>query len=192
VLRQNPRVTLLPRATAFGYFPHNLIGLNERLTEHLREPALDQPRERLWQVRARAVVLAAGAIERPLVFPGNDRPGILLAGAGQTYLNRYGVRVGSRAVIVTAADGAYQGALDLHAAGVVVAAIADVRATVTGALPEAARRAGIDVLPASTVLGTDGDLRVSRISLGHAQDGTVRATQRLNCDVVLMLSLIHI
>ena len=186
VLRQNPRVTLLPRATAFGYFPHNLIGLNERLTEHLREPALDQPRERLWQVRARAVVLAAGAIERPLVFPGNDRPGILLAGAGQTYLNRYGVRVGSRAVIVTAADGAYQGALELHAAGVVVAAIADVRATVTGALPEAARRAGIDVLPASTVLGTDGDLRVSRISLGHAQDGTVRATQRLNCDVVLM------
>ena len=41
-----------------------------------------------------AVVLATGAIERPLVFPGNDRPGILLAGAAQTYLNRYGVLAG--------------------------------------------------------------------------------------------------
>ena len=185
-LRRNPKVTLLMRTTAFGYFPHNFIGLNERLTEHLAQPAPGRQRERLWQVRARAVVLATGAIERPLVFPGNDRPGILLAGAGQTYLNRYGVRVGNRAVIVTAADAAYQAALDLHAAGVVIAAIADVRPSPGGALPEAARRAGIEVLPASTVLGTDGDLRVSRISLGRVQDGAVQPGQRFNCDVVLM------
>jgi sarcosine oxidase, subunit alpha len=185
-LRQNPRVTLLARTTAFGYFPHNLIGLNERLSDHLPQPTQAQPRERLWQVRARAVVLATGAIERPLVFPGNDRPGILLAGAGQTYLNRYGVRVGNRAVIVTATDSAYQAALDLHAAGVIVAAVADVRPAPTGALPEAARHAGIEVIPSSTVLSTDGDLRVSRISLGRVENGTVRAAQRFNCDVVLM------
>jgi sarcosine oxidase subunit alpha len=114
---QQPRVTLLARTTAFGYFPHNFIGLNQRLTDHLALPPAAQPRERLWQVRARRVVLATGAIERPLVFPGNDRPGIMLAGAAQTYLNRYGVRVGRRAVIVTASDAAYQAALDLHAAG---------------------------------------------------------------------------
>src|SRR6202011_4868063 len=131
-LAQNSRVTLLPRTTAFGYFPHNLIGLNQRLTDHLAMAPVNQPRERLWQVRARAVVLATGAIERPLVFPGNDRPGILLAGAGQTYLNRYGVRVGKRVVIVTAADAAYQAALDLKAAGVLVAAVADVRPAPTG------------------------------------------------------------
>ncbi len=185
-LEHNPRVTLLTRTTAFGYFPHNLIGLHERLTDHLRQPPQGQPRERLWQVRARAVVLATGAIERPLVFPGNDRPGILLAGAGQTYLNRYGVRVGSRAVIVTAADGAYQAALDLSAAGVIVAAIADIRAAAAGALPDAARRAGIEVIPASTVLGTDGDLRVNRIALGSIENGVVHAARRFNCDVVLM------
>jgi sarcosine oxidase subunit alpha len=121
------------------------------------------------------------------VFPGNDRPGILLAGAGQTYLNRYGVRVGHRAVIVTANDAAYQTALDLHAAGVVVAAVADVRSTpATGALPEAARQAGIEVIPSSTVLGTEGDLRVSRISLGRVDGGRVTSGQRFNCDVVLM------
>jgi sarcosine oxidase subunit alpha len=185
-LARNPRVTLLPRTTAFGYFPHNLVGLNERLTDHLAAPPEHQPRERLWQVRARAVVLAAGAIERPLVFPGNDRPGIMLAGAARTYLNRYGVCVGNRVVVVTAGDSAYAAALELHAAGVSVPAIADLRAQATGALPEAARRAGIEVIAGSTVLGTGGDLRVNGITLGRAGSGTLRAPRRFHCDAVLM------
>ncbi len=185
-LTQNSRVTLLPRTTAFGYFPHNLIGLNERLNDHVAKPPQGQPRERLWQIRARAVVLAAGAIERALVFPGNDRPGILLASAAHAYLNRYGVRVGTRAVIVTSSDEAYQCALDLKAAGVVVEAIADLRAAATGALPDAARRAGIEVIPAATVLGTDGDLRVSAITLGNVQGASVQGAQRIPCDTVLM------
>jgi sarcosine oxidase subunit alpha len=103
-LARNPRVTCLTRTTAFGYFPHNLVGLSERLTEHLASPDRQAPRERQWQVRAREVVLATGAIERPLVFPGNDRPGILLAGTARTWLNRYGVVPGTRAVLVTACD----------------------------------------------------------------------------------------
>ena len=181
-LSGNARVTLLARTTAFGYFPHNFVGLNERLTDHLALPAAHQPRERLWHVRARRVVLATGAIERPLVFPGNDRPGIMLAGAAQTYLNRYGVRVADRIVVATACDAAYQAALDLHAAGVAVAAVADLRAEPSGALPEAARRAGITVLPGSTVLGTEGDLRVRAIALGRS-GGTAR---RFDCDAVLM------
>ncbi|MEP6885673.1 MAG: sarcosine oxidase subunit alpha family protein [Gammaproteobacteria bacterium] len=185
-LTNNSRVTLLPRTTAFGYFPHNLIGLNERLGDHRAEPPKNQPRERLWQVRARRVVLAAGAIERALVFPGNDRPGILLASAAHAYLNRYGVRVGMRAVIVTSGDEAYQCALDLNAAGVVVEAIADLRAEATGALPDAARSAGIDVITGSTVLGTEGDLRVSAITLGSVQGTAVRADLRISCDTVLM------
>jgi hypothetical protein len=86
VLAGRPHVTLLTRTTAFGYFPHNLIGLCERITDHLAAPAAALPRERLWQVRAREVVLATGAIERPLVFPGNDRPGVMLASAAATYL----------------------------------------------------------------------------------------------------------
>jgi sarcosine oxidase subunit alpha len=185
-LAQNSRVTLLPRTTAFGYFPHNLIGLNQRLADHLATVPVNQPRERLWQGRARSVVLATGAIERPLVFPGNDRPGILLAGAAHTYLNRYGVCVGTRVVVVTSGDEAYQAALDLHAAGVVIAAIADLRSEVAGALPDAARRAGIDVRPGSTVLGTAGNLRVSGITLAHVQSGKVQAAQNIPCDAVLM------
>jgi len=184
VLRDCPRVTLLARTTAFGYFPHNLIGLSERITDHLAAPPAHLPRERLWQVRARRVVLATGAIERPLVFPGNDRPGILLAGAAQTYLNRYATRVGQRVVIVTADDAAYQTALDLHAAGTVVAAIADLRANPAGELPQAARGAGLLVLPGSTVLSTEGGLRVSAVSVGIASGA--EAARRFDCDTLLM------
>ena len=185
-LEKNKRVTLLRRTTAFGYFPHNLIGLNQRLTDHVSRPEPNQPREKLWQVRARSVVLATGAIERPLVFPGNDRPGILLAGAAHTYLNRYGVCVGTRLVVVTSGDDAYQAALDLKAAGVAVEAIADLRTEVAGALPDAARRAGIEVLPGSTVLATEGDLRVTAIKLGRVQGNAVQNGPQLACDTVLM------
>ena len=179
-LRRNARVTLLTRTTAFGYFPHNLIGLNERITDHLATPPRQLPRERLWQVRAHHVILATGAIERPLVFPGNDLPGIILAGAAQTYLNRYGVLVGRRVVVVTACDTAYQAALDLRANGVTVAAVADVRPQLPSGLPDAVRGAGIEVLAGATVLGTEGNRRVKAIILGEVDPaGRVSRTRRL-------------
>ena len=127
-LAGNPRVRVMPRTTAFGYFPHNTVGLIERLTDHLASPADGRARERLWQVRAREVVLATGAIEQPLVFPGNDRPGVMLAGAARSYLGRYGVRAGTRAVVVTTTDGAYRDGARPGSGGIEVAAIADLRA----------------------------------------------------------------
>jgi len=176
-LSRNPRVRLLPRTTAFGYFPHNFLGLNERLTDHLPSPPAGSARERLWQVRAGRVILATGAIERPLVFPGNDLPGILLAGAAQTYLSRYGVKVGRRAVVVTSNDSAYAAALALHAAGVEIAAIADLRAAPAGALPHAAHAAGIEVLCGASVDGTTGSARIRSVTIGG---------RRIACDALLM------
>ena len=184
-LGSNTRVTLLPRTTAFGYFPHNLLGLNERLTEHLADPHPDLPRERQWQVRAREVVLTTGAIERPLVFPGNDRPGIMLAGAARTWLNRYGVLPGTRAVVVTACDEAYPAALELQQAGVFIASIAEVRAHDEGSWAAKARAAGIPVLTRATVLGTGGRRRVNSILLAQLQGGEPLA-QTQPCDLVLM------
>src|SRR3546814_6742341 len=108
----------------------------ERLTDHQPSSAAEGPtRQRLWKVRAKQVVLATGAIERPLVFAGNDRPGILLAGAVRSYVNRFGVLPGSRAVVFTNNDDAYATALDLQAAGAVIEAIVDLRPTVEGELP---------------------------------------------------------
>ena len=188
-LAREPRVKLMTRTTAFGYFPHNLIGLVESITDHQRTPAANVPRERLWQVRAAEVVLATGAIERPLVFPGNDRPGVMLASAGRTFANRYGVRVGTRAVVLAGCDAAYETALDLAEAGVAIELVADVRGAgaADGPGAAAARAAGIAIERQATVLGTSGSLRVTGVKLGRvAADGTVSAGRALNCDVVLM------
>ncbi len=187
ILSARPNVTLLPRTTAFGYFNHNFVALCQRLQDHLAEPRAQQPRERLWQVRAREVIFAAGALERPLIFPGNDRPGVLLAGAGASYLNQHGVLVGRRVAVITAHDAAYRTALDLHAAGAQIAAIVDVRAAAGGELPKAARAAGLPIHEGMTITGTRGNLRVSEISIAQAVDGRVLAAdQRVSCDAVLM------
>jgi sarcosine oxidase, subunit alpha len=169
-----PHVTLLPRTTAFGWFPGNLIGLLERVIDHLTDPGAHLPRERLWHVRAKEVVIAAGALERPLVFPGNDRPGIMLAGAARTYLTRYGVKAGTRAVIATADDSTYAAALALREAGVVIAAIADVRPDAG----DAARASGLAVRAGTTIVSTGGRLRVNRVRLSNGET--------IACDALLM------
>ncbi len=172
-----PNVTILTRATAFGWYPDQMIGIAERVTDHLADPSPDLPRERLWLVRAARVVIAAGAIERPMVFPNNDRPGIMLAGAAGTYLNRYGVLPGHRAVIVTSHDSAWHVAFDLAAAGVTIAAILDRRATIDPTLLTAANTAGIPVHTGTTITNTHGRGRVTAVDI---------PTARIACDSVLM------
>ena len=165
-LRSLPEVTLLPRTTVFGYYRHNFLAALERVADHLgAAAAAEAPRQRLWKIRAGQVVLATGAIERPLVFVGNDRPGVMLAGAARTYLNRYGVTVGRRPVVVTSHDSAYQAAFDLAAAGVGGAAIIGVRADVPGPLRERADALGIEVLAGHTVTQAQGRLRVSGVTV---------------------------
>jgi sarcosine oxidase subunit alpha len=182
-LSQSPNVTLLNRTTAFGMFAQNFVALAERVADHIANPAATSPRERLWQVRARQIVLATGAIERPMVFPGNDRPGIMLAGAARTYLHRFGVLAGKRAVLVTNCDSGYGAALDLAASGVRVEAIADSRAAPGEAVANAARAAGLTILPAATVMATQGRLRVRSVTLASAPGNRV---QKIACDLVLM------
>ena len=187
-LRAIPQVTLLSRTTAFAYLPHNMVALVERVTDHLPSPAAHLPRERLWQVRAGEVVLATGAIERPLVFPGNDRPGIMLADSARIYLNRYGVLPGARVAILTAHDAAYRAALDLHTAGVNIVALADLRPQASGALPSAARKAGLVIKTGVTAVGTRGTRRVKALGLAsvYATGAVSARTEWVACDTVLM------
>ena len=179
-------VRVLPRTTAIGYYHQNMVGLAERVTDHLAAPPQHAPRERLWRVRAKQVVLAQGAIERPLVFHGNDRPGVMLAGAARTYLHRYGVKVGERAVVVTSHDSAWQTAFDLADTGVAVAAIADVRAEVDADLLAGAQQRGIEILLGHTVTGTAGRLRISAVTLAPAERVATAAGRVLRCDALLM------
>ncbi len=176
-------VTLLPRTTAFGYYDGNLVGLIERVTDHLATPPAHAPRQRLWKVRAKAVVLASGAHERQIAYANNDLPGTLLAGAARTYVDRYGVRPGARAVVFTNNDSAYAAALALHRANVAVGAIVDARtdARLGGALPQQARAAGLPILAASGIVNAHGGLRVAAVDIAPLAGG---ASNWLDCDLV--------
>jgi sarcosine oxidase, subunit alpha len=180
-LRDRPNLRLMTRTQAFGYYAQNFVALNERLAEPDLIADPDLPRERLWQIRASEVVLATGAIERPLVFPDNDRPGVMLADAARRYCLQYGVKVGERVAVATAHDGAYRAALDLKASGVDVALIADLRRDAKGPLPEAARAAGIEIAAGAEIVGADGRLRVKSVRASVA--GAMRTVA---CDALLM------
>jgi sarcosine oxidase subunit alpha len=190
-LQRNPRVRLLPRTTAFGYFPHNHLGLSERLTDHLAEPPAGLARERLWQVRAQQVVLATGSIEQPLVFPGNDRPGVMLAGAALRYLKEQAVLPGQRVVIATICDSAYRVALEMHAAGAQVVQIVDLRPDPSPAQPDGwqqrLRQAGIAVETGARVLGSQGSNHLSAVEIGRVDAaGAATGRRSIDCDLLLV------
>ena len=171
----------MTRTQAFGYYAQNFIGLDERIAEADLIADPDLPRERLWQMRAREVVLATGATERPLVFPNNDRPAVMLADSARRYCLQYGAKVGERIVVATAHDSAYRAALDLKKAGVGVALILDLRPEAKGPLADAARAAGIEIVAGAEILGADGRLRVNAVRIRH-QGGE----RKVACDAILM------
>ena len=186
-LAERDNVTILKRTTATGYYHQNFLALVERLSDHVSSPHPDSPRERMWRVRAGQVVLAAGAIERPLVFFSNDRPGIMLAGAARTYLNRYGVTAGNRPAVVTSHDSAYLAAFDLATSGIGVAAIIDVRRDVSPELLDRAGRLGIEVLAGHTVTQANGRFRVSSVNVAPIEPtGSVGPARKIGCDALLM------
>ncbi|WP_442581533.1 sarcosine oxidase subunit alpha [Mesorhizobium sp. ASY16-5R] len=167
-------VRLLPRTTAFGYYAQNIVGLVERLTDHLAKPDKAVARERLWQIRAKRVVLATGAIERHMVFADNDRPGVMLASAGRAYLNHYGVAVGKNVGVYTANDSAYYAAIDLKKTGVGIAAIVDLRDNPGGPAVDAARALGIEINHGRAVTKVGGKLRVSSMTIEPKTGGSGR------------------
>ncbi|MER5177603.1 sarcosine oxidase subunit alpha family protein [Streptomyces sp. NPDC002896] len=164
LLDAEPEVRVLRRTTVFGYYDDNHLLAVERRTNHLGAQAPEHvSRERVWRIRARRVVLATGAHERSLAFPDNDRPGIMLAAAARTYVNRYGVLPGRHAAVFTTNDSAYAAALDLAAAGVDVAAIIDTRPE-PGEWARRAQAAGIEVLTGHAVVGTEGGARLTAVT----------------------------
>lgn len=130
-----PDVTILKRTTLFGVYDGSTYAAVERKNDHIAVPPAHEPRQRLWRIVAKRAVLAAGSIERPLVFADNDRPGVMLAGAVRTYLNRFAVKPGARSVLFCTNDDAVRTAHDLVDSGIEVAAVVDPRPDAGGVLP---------------------------------------------------------
>ncbi|MEM0945024.1 MAG: FAD-dependent oxidoreductase, partial [Pseudomonadota bacterium] len=174
---------VLPRTTAFGLYDGNVVGLYEKVTDHLGSPDPRLPRGRIRVVRPGRVILATGAIERPFAFGHNDRPGVMLASALQTSVTRFAVAPGQRAVLAGNSRTVYEAATTLAEAGVETALL-DVRQT-PGERTEAARAAGVDIQTGAVAIRALGGSAVSRLEIGSLmEDGHARVQDRRPCDLV--------
>ena len=171
------------RTLAFGIYDHNLVCAREALPPPPGAAGQSAGggvlRERLWKIRARAVIAATGALERPMIFPNNDRPGVMLAGAADKYAHAFGVACGQRVVIAANSDSAYQVAASLRAAGVNVIALVD-------------RRPHADIGAALSQVRTFASAGIARVQGNSVRSCTVVSTdtvgahpERLECDLIL-------
>jgi sarcosine oxidase subunit alpha len=178
-----PNVRLRARVMAAGVYDHGYVLAYERLADHA--PGAGGPRHRLWRIRAKRIVTATGAIERPLSFAGNDLPGVMLASAVRDYAVDYGVSIGDRTVVVTNNDDAYRTAIALKEAGLLVPAVIDARVQADGALVRRARDLGIRVELGRAVVKVKGRGKVTGVAVGlHAGEGSV--LEEIACDAVAM------
>ena len=173
-------IRILTRTLAFGVYDHNLVCARQIIDGVNSQDAPGMLRERLWKIRARAVIAATGAFERPMVFPDNDRPGVMLAGAVEKYAHAYGVACGSRVVIAANSDQAYQVAATLRGLGVEVLAIADRRpdTLIAAEAPQGTQR-----FSDAVVSGVSGHRAVRGCSIATSQSET-KATH-FDCDLIL-------
>jgi sarcosine oxidase, subunit alpha len=182
-LRERPNVQLLIRTAAVAYYDHELIALAERV---VKGPSL-APRERLWVVRARRVVLATGAVEQPLIFSNNDRPGIMLASAALTFLRRHGVAPGRQVVVATNNDSGYAVVRELRHAAIPIVALIDSRDAPPEELRQAVSALGIPIETHCLPVDTHGFGALKRVSIGTlAENGGIRAIRHLACDALLV------
>lgn len=181
-LNDASNVTICTRTTAFGYYHDNFIGAAQRLTDHL--PGIcTTPREKLWRIRAADVILAQGAIERPLVFDGNDTPGVMLASAAKIFALRYGVAVGRAVALMASHDSGWRDVFALSQAGIAITAIIDIRADVAPELQAEAERLGIAVYLNHSVIGVKGRHKVQSIEIAGNAGLSGRS---IACDALLM------
>jgi len=189
-LAASENVHILKRTTAAGHFHHNHLLLVERVAEH--DPAMlraGSPRQRLWKVRAKQIVLATGAIERPISFADNDRPGVMLASAVRGYVARYGVSPGETCVIFTNNDDAYRTAITLKQSGVRVQRVIDIRAPAESHSIEAARKAGVEVMFSAAISGIGtraGGKTIDHVKVAPYRSGKGRIVSetKVACDFV--------
>ncbi|TYO89219.1 sarcosine oxidase subunit alpha family protein [Oceanicella actignis] len=178
-----PNVVMRLRTMCAGVYDHGYALGYERVADHT--PGDGRPRHRLWKIRARRIVAATGALERPLAFAENDLPGVMLASAVRDYLELYAVSPGDRTVVVTNNDDGYRTAIALRRAGLDVPAIIDPRTDARGPLAEEARRMGLRVETGRAVRRALGGKRVRGVEI-CAAGGEGAPIDRIPCDAVAM------
>jgi len=164
-LKSMPNVVVKNRSQVFGYYDHNMMVMFERTKDHIESPSEYIPRQKLWYIRAKEVLVSTGSIERPLIFGNNDRPGILLASAAKEYIKKYGVLIGKKPIVFTNNDSAYDTAIEFKKNGV-SPLVVDVRKNSESTVVKEAKDLGINIKFSHAVANTKGYLRVNSATIG--------------------------
>jgi methylglutamate dehydrogenase subunit C len=174
-LRTLPNVRIFSRTTVYGVYDGGTYSALERVNDHVATPPAHEPRQRHWRIIAKRSILAAGAIERPLVFGNNDRPGIMLASAVRTYINRFAAAPGRNLVVLTACDDGWQTARDAVAAGLHVDTLIDTRFGRDGPHFEELVHQGVRIVTGGPIHSISGSKGITGIDMG----GSIG---RIECD----------
>jgi sarcosine oxidase subunit alpha len=175
-LKNLREVRLMSRTTVFGAYDGGVYGALERVSDHRPAPAAGQPRLRLWQIVAKRTVLASGAVERGIVFGGNDRPGIMMSAAVRTYANRFGVSAGHRVVVFTNNNDGWRTVGDLCSHGIEVVAVVDTRAAVPDGVIASFRGR---IISGGAIIGTKGERAVRAATIQ-----TPSGRETIACDAI--------
>ena len=184
-LKEMPNVVVKNRAQVFGYYDHNMLVMSERLTEHLPKSEKFKPKQRLWYIRAKEVVISSGSIERPLVFGNNDTPGILLSSAAKEYMKVYGVLVGKKPLIFTNNDSAYETAIEFKRNGV-NPIVLDSRKELSSDLINEAKNLNIDIKFEYVVVNANGYRKVKSADVAKISEDKTKLgkIENIQCDCI--------
>ncbi len=184
-LKSMPNVVVKNRSQVFGYYDHNMMVMSERTKDHIENPKKFTPRQRLWYIRAKEVIISTGSIERPLVFGNNDRPGVMLASAAKEYMRVYGVLVGKKPIVFTNNDSGYDTAIEFKKNGI-NPIVVDVRKDTESAAVQEAKNLNINIKFSHGVVNTKGHLRISSATIGKLNDDKsgYESLENIECDTV--------
>jgi len=184
-LKSMPNVVVKNRSQIFGYYDHNMMVMLERIKDHVEKPSKFTPRQKLWYIRAKEVIISTGSIERPLVFGNNDRPGIMLASAAREYLKVYGVLVGKKPIVFTNNDSAYETAIEFKKNGI-DPVVVDVRANSESFIVKEAKNLNINIKFSSGIVNTKGYLRVNSATVGklNSDKSGYQSLEDITCDCI--------
>jgi len=184
-LKSMPNVIVKNRSQVFGYYDHNMMVMLERTKDHIENPSKFTPRQKLWYIRAKEVVVSTGSIERPLVFGNNDRPGIMLASAAKEYMKVYGVLVGRKPIIFTNNDSAYDTAIEFKRNGI-DPLVVDVRSNSESSVVKEAKNLNINIKFSHGVVNSKGYLRVNSATIGklNSDKSYYESLEKVSCDCI--------
>ncbi len=184
-LKEMPNVTLKNRSQVFGYYDHNMLVMSERISDHLPKSKKYSPKQRLWYIRAKEVLISSGSIERPIVFGNNDTPGVVLASAAREYLKVYGVLVGKKPLIFTNNDSAYETAIEFKKNGI-WPIVLDTRMNPDSEIINEAKSMGIDIRFSHVVIAAKGYKKVKSAEIAKISEDKkdLGKIENISCDCI--------